>query len=272
MGRALEVICGQVTAPSTTLAAWTMNTGNSLTVRSTRPEARIHLLTAWGANQGDGELRIVSPRLHDNVNCLRFALEGGEGPNLLVDPMFKQRLYPQDALVVTQSGSATCGDIELGAMLFYYEDLPGVDARLASPEFIRSRMQNLKTVPTTLNSGTTGNYSGEQTLVADFSELKANHDYALLGYTFNTSQIFSTIRIRGNDSGNLGIGMPAFEGSEMLASNWFEWLSTRSGLPCIPIFQSANGTNILVDVHCSENDANPNVNFLFAELGPTAAV
>lgn len=266
MGRAIEVICGQVTAPGTTLTAWTVNTGNSLTIRNTRPEARIHLVTAWAANQGDGELRIVSPRLHDNVNNIRLALEGGEGPFPLLDPMFKERLVPQDTLTVTQSGSATAGDIELGALLVYYEDLAGVDARLASPDFVKSKMSHLKTVPTTIDTGTTGNYSGEQTLIADFSELKANTDYALLGCTFNAAQTFGTIRIRGNDTGNLGIGMPAMGDAKEVLSYFFVWLSERSGLPCIPIFNSANGSNILVDVHANENDANPNINFLFAEL------
>ena len=268
MGRAIEVLCGQVTDPDTTFTAWTMNTGNSLTIRNTRPESKIHLMTAWALNQIDGELRIISPRLHDNVNNLRFAIEASGGWGLLIDPMFGERLYPQDTLVVAQTGSSTAADIELGALLLYYEDLQGVDARLATPAFVKSKMRFLKTVPVIINTGTAGDYSGEQTLVADFSELKANTDYALLGYTLLATAPLNTIRIRGNDTGNLGIGMPALQRKSDFTSRFFIWLSERTGLPCVPIFNSANGSNILVDCHANEVDANPTISLIFAELMP----
>lgn len=264
---ALEVLCGQTTTAGTVMTAWTMNTGNSLTIRSAPIESKVELLTAWSLMQEDGELRIVSPRLHDNVNNLRFAIEASGGWGCLIDPMFAERLYPQDVLVVNQTGSATGGDIDCGALLIRYENLSGVEARLFSPQQVKSRKRFLKTVSNVINSGIVGNYSGEQTLIADFSELKANTDYALLGYSILTTVPFCTVRIRGSFSGNLGIGMPAVTNDARWTAQFFVWLSERSGYPCIPVFNAADAANILVDVHGNEVDSNPTINFLLAELG-----
>lgn len=263
MGRAIEVLTGRSTAPGTTFTALTVNTGNSFTVRSTGESSPIHLLTAWGNHQAEGELRIFSPRMHDAVNGIRMAVDA-LAPVPLLDPMFPQRLFPQDVLTVQHTGSATAGDVETDALLLYYHDLPGVDANLVDPDFVRAHMIHMLGVNAVFTASTSGDYASEQTMVADVDNLKANTDYALLGAS--TTIPVGTIRVRGSQTGNLGIGMPGNALLPHVISNFFVWLSERSGLPCIPVFNAANRTNILVDIVNNEVSAAPIVTFYMAEL------
>lgn len=270
MGAALEILCGQVTAPDTTLTALTMNAGNSLTVRNAPISSKPKLLTAWVDVQLRGLLRLRSPNLHDNVQGLRFGTIASEVQPLL-DPMFMQPLIPQDTLVAELSGSATAGDIESAAMLVHYDDLPGIASRLFTASDIKGRMKRLVTVENTLAFGTAGGYSGEEALNAEFDLLKANTDYALLGY--NVSPIAGQtvgeclcVRYRGEATGNLGIGGPGTDSDRWLTNRWFVYLSERTGLPCIPVFNSASRAAILLDGHQDENGVDVLVTTIFAEL------
>src|SRR6266487_656652 len=129
MGRAIEMLIGFVTAPSTTFTALTMGAGNSLTIRNCPFDKRVLLLQAWTDSQGAGVFRVRSPKLHDNVQGIRLATVISEVKPLLPWPSL-QPLFPQDTLVAELTGSATAGDIESGCMLVYYDDLPGSDARM----------------------------------------------------------------------------------------------------------------------------------------------
>ena len=160
-------------------------------------------------------------------------------------PISPQKLIAQDTLVVEQTGSATSGDLEEVGMLIYYADLPGIESRFISPEDLKSKMINIMCVENTLALGTSGDYSGEEAINSEFDQLKANTDYALLGY--NVSVICNAVRWRGSDLGNLGIGGPGNAANKFLTSRWFIWLSQKTGIPLIPVFNSANKNAILVD-------------------------
>lgn len=267
---AIELLCGQVTAPDTTLTALTMNAGNTLTVRNAPLTSKPKLLTTWVDVQLRGIWRVRSPNLHDNVQGIRFGTIASEVQPLL-DPMFYQPLIPQDTLVAELSGSATAGDIESAAMLLHYDDLPGISGRFISPGDLKSRMKRLVTVENTLATGTAGGYSGEEALNAEFDLLKANTDYALIGY--NVSPIAGqtvaeclAVRWRGEATGNLGVGGPGTDTDRWLTNRWFVWLSERSGLPCIPVFNSASRAAILLDAHQDENGIDVLLTSIFAEL------
>ena len=268
---ALELLTGFVTAPDTTQTALTMAVGNSLTIRNAAPDAQVKLLTAWVDKQLRGILRIRSPKLADGVQGLRFADVASEVQPIF-DPMFAQRLYPQDTLSVDLSGSATGGDIETACLLIYYPDLPGSGARLFSPADIKNRMTgNIFSVENSLATGTAGGYSGEEAINADFDLMKANTDYALLGYLLSpvagqTVGECACVRWRGVDTGNLGVGGPGTDTDRWLTHRWFVWLSERTGLPLIPVFNSANKGGILVDAAQDENGLDVIVNSIFAEL------
>lgn len=262
-GAALEIIAGQVTAPSTTQTALTMGSGNSLTVRNAPYESRARLLQAWADVQGAGILRLRSPRMHDNVQGIRLDTVVSE-PKPLLPWGVAEVLTPQDTITADLSGSATAGDVEGAALLIYYDDLPGIDANLATFEEIASRIVHTVTVENTLALGTAGGYSGEESIMAEFDLLKANTEYALLGYLVDAECL--CVRWRSADTGNLGVGGPGDEGARELTSSWFVKLSREYGIPAIPIFNSANKGSILLDGMQDENGADVTVTSILAEL------
>ena len=83
MGKAFELIAGFVTAPSTTFTALTMATGSSLTVRNAPLGSEVRLLQCWSDQQTAGNIRIRSPKLHDNVQGIRLFSVASE-----VEPLF----------------------------------------------------------------------------------------------------------------------------------------------------------------------------------------
>lgn len=265
MGRALEVLAGQSTAPSTTFTALTMAAGNSLTVRNAPLDSMIKLIQVWGDNQTAGTLRIRSPKLHDMVQGIRVAVSASDVAPLL--PLgASQRLIAQDVLTVENTGSATAGDLEGAALLVYYENLPGSDARLAKWADIMPRIVNLVTVENTLALGTGGGYSGEEALNAEFDLLKANIDYALLGYIVSAECLL--VRWRGADTANLGVGGPGNETLRHVTADWFKRLSLMLDLPLIPIFNAANKGGILLDGVQDEVGTDVTLISIFAELSP----
>ena len=263
MGAALEVIAGRVVAPGATLTPWTVNTGNSLTIRNAPLDRRIYIVQAWAVNQAAGILRIRSPKLHDNVQGIRLRVTAARGFPLFPSPVM-QTVTPQDVLTVEQSGSATAEDVEMGALLIFYEDLPGIDARLMRAEDVLPRVKHIFTVENTLTVGTTGDWSGEEAINSEFDLFKANTDYALLGYRVSTR--CGTVRYRGADTGNLGVGGPGEPELNWLLGYWFVHLSQTYALPTIPIFNSANKQGILIDAHQDENGTAVTVTSIFAEL------
>jgi hypothetical protein len=74
------------------------------------------------------------------------------------------------------------------------------------------------------------------------------------------------VRWRGVDTGNLGVGGPGTDLLKELTQKWFIWLSERTGLPCIPVFNSANRAGILLDASQDENGLDVIVNSIFVEL------
>jgi hypothetical protein len=269
MGKALEVISGRVTAPGAVFTAVTMAAGNSLTVRNAPLDTDVRLLQAWADNQAAGVLRIRSPKLHDNVQGIRFDIKASD-PTPLMPAMYAQKLISQDALIVEMTGSAVGGDIEQFGALLYYANLPGSDARLATPAEVLSRVAHVVTVENTITTGAGGGYTGEEAINAEFDLLKANTDYALLGYHVDVE--CAVVRWRGADTANLGLGGPGTADHDDLYSQWFVWLSDMYALPLIPVFASANKGAILIDVVQDENAAAVTVTSILAEIGPTPAI
>src|SRR5439155_1845243 len=263
MGLALQVITGFVTAPSTTFTAWTLASGDSLTVKNTEVSRNVYLLNLWTDQQTAGNLRIRSPKLHDMVQGIRVFSPASEVRPLLPWGVM-QKLYPQDVLTVEQTGSGTSGDIETGCLLVFYEDLPVQSARLFTWEQIRSKIVNIFPVENTLSLGTAGGYSGEEAINSEFDLGKANTDYALLGYLVSAE--CAMVGWRGVDTGNMRVGGPGNELEKELTREWFITLSKMTGLPTIPVFNWSNKGGILIDGVQDENGTDTTVTSIFAEL------
>jgi hypothetical protein len=260
---AIELVSGFVTAPGTTETNITLCSGNSLTIRNSAEGSKVHLLSAWTKVQTAGILKILSPRMHDNVQNLRLPRLAGKSVPLLPEG-FKQICYNQDTLRVLMTGSATAADIETVSLLLHYEDLPGAEARLATWDQIKDRIKNYISVPVSITTVATGDYGGEVAINSTYDLMKANTDYALIGY--ETTALCSSVRWRGIDTGNLGVGGPGGILDFYRTAEWFKKLSDEWGIPAIPIFNSANKSGILVDATTDENATATVVYSTFAEL------
>lgn len=260
---ALEVITGYVTAPSTTETILTMASGNSATIRASSPNAGIYLIDTWAKSQTAGIWKIRSPRSHDNVQGLRFRTTVAE-PRSLFHYAMSYKLYAQDTLLLSLSGSATSGDIEQASCQIYYEDLPGANGRFITPEAMNARLCNTMSCEVAITGGSAGGYSGAVLLNSSFDLMKGNTDYALLGYDINL--VGCTLRIYGQDTGNLGIGMPATAKTKETTSTYFIDLSKQLGRGLIPVINSSNKSNTYVDIACDENGGAYVANLIFAEL------
>lgn len=263
---ALQMVSGYVTAPGTSsFTGITLASGDSLTIQAADPTKKNLLLQSWAYVQADGVQRIKSPRLHDNVDGIRMYVNASTIVPLL--PMgVPQPVTPQDTLAVDAEGSSTSGDIESHCLLLYYESLPGIAARLITPAQLAQKFDALMGADQALTAGTSGGYSGEQKVNADFDQFVANADYALLGAISDSD--LAAVGIRGPDTGNLRVGIPLFSSQPEVSRDWFVRLSNAYGLPLIPVFNAANKALTLVDVVNNENALSPNITLFFARLKP----
>lgn len=265
MGTALDTISGFTTAPGATLTPWTLAVGDTLQIRNSNPAKQTLLLEGWSYNQVAGTTRVRSPKLHDNVQGIRFAVP----PNSVdfnLPYAINQILYPQDLLIVEMTGSATAGQIESGSLLVYYEDLPGVAGRFVAPQDLVKRGVNVVNVEIALTPSATGGYSGQLALNSQFDLLQANTDYACVG--FLTSARCATVSLRGPDTGNLRCSGPGEPSKRDQTCQWFWFLSQRTGIAMCPVINSANKQGTFCD--CVQNQAAGalTVNWIFVQLAP----
>lgn len=267
MPPALDTVISSGTAIGATLAATTINAGDSFTVKNASLQSRVWLVNYWADMQAAGQVRIRSPKLHDNIDALRSRTRINNLEPLLPYGV-PQLLYPQDTEIVELAGSATAGDIESVVQLLYYEDLPGQQARLFSPDALKPKIKNLFGNRLAITVGSTAAYSGARAINADQDLLKANTDYAVMGMTSDLR--VSAICLRGPDTGNLRVSVPGWadvNGSMRRGAWFFRELSFWYNLPLIPVINSANKGASQVDVMGDENGGTANITVWLAELG-----
>lgn len=262
MGKAIELITTQVTAPGAAFVPMPAVSGDSLTIRNSLVKAQ--LLHLWSHPQGSGILKITSPLLHDTTNGLSFH-HGGTNESHISPGSFRQFLEPQDTLQVQWTGSAVAGDIEQAHLQIYYPDLPGVDGRFIAANEVVRRLITLFSLRLSLSPGTSGGYSGAEAINSDSDTFKANTDYAILGASMSISGTQAAIGVRSPDWGNLRVGIPIV-GAASSAANYFMDLAEATGLPLVPVFNSSNRAQTLVDLACNENGTGVGLSLLLAEL------
>lgn len=259
---AMEVISGHI-ANLATLTNLTMNTGDSLNVRSFDGSKRAWILNTWALVTAAGITEIHSPRMHDNVHAIRARIAANQAQPLLPLQM-PQRVYPVDALTVQLAGDSTGGRIQPQSLMMYYEDVPGLASRLMKPADVYARMVNIYAVETTLTAAATGDYSTAVAVNANFDQFIANTDYALIGYVVDAA--CASIHWRGADVGNVRVGGPGVNNLVHLTAEWFVRISDELGLPLVPCFNSQNKGGILLDCLMSQAAGTFNVSSIFAQL------
>lgn len=261
MGTAFEVLTGR--RASATVGAVTANTGDSFTVRSFPFESGAWIEGMWIHSNEGTTYRVRSPRLHDNVQALRYRGVADVVRNFLTDEQ-KQLLFPQDQLVVESAGASAAQ--HNNALMVYYNDLPGIQARLAMWDQIAPLINNLVSVEVTVAAPTTaGDWSAGTAITNDFDLLKTNVDYAVLGYT--TNRAVGAVAIRGSDTGNLRVGGPG-DVEPIETRNWFVSVSRAMDTPHIPVINAANKDNTLAFVADRVTGTATIVTLNMAELGP----
>lgn len=267
MPRGLELIAGFVNSPGATLSTVTFSTGTSSTVRGTDTTKGTWLLSAWAFNATAGELRITSPRLHDQVQGIRNRITAAYTAPLICgynNGGYAQRLYAQDQLTVQLSGGAS--EFDCAALLVGYDDLAGVAGRFIDQPTLKKNGINIVTVEVTVTGVTSGNFGGSVAINSSFDNLIANTDYAIIGGMVDTRGC--AVRVSGVDLGNLGCGFPAEPSIREQTMNWFQALSLAFNAPYIPVINSANKTATTIDVQTNSAGGTYIVNLQLVQLAP----
>ena len=264
MPAAMDIIASSGTQINTTLAATTIESGDSFTVKNAALSSDAWLVQAWAYNQVAGMMRVRSAKLHDNVDAIRARVQASIVQPLLPTGVM-QKLWPQDTLIVELAGSNVAGDIEFVVLQLYYADLPGQAGRFQTADYVKGRMKNLVGVRSQITLLTSGAYGTAKALNADADLLKANTDYAVLGMT--TDKRVAGIFLRGPDTGNLRVGVPGELTPIEDFSCWFRNLGLSYNLPLIPVINSANKGATLIDCLADKNGGTANITVWLAELG-----
>lgn len=268
MGRAIEIVGGFAAAPGAVLTTLTPGTGQSFTVRGTDTSKGTWLLNAWAFNTTAGELRIISPRLHDQVQGIRNRVTAAFVPPLLPGPHtdgYAQRLYAQDNITVQLSGGVGA-EIDNAGLLIAYDDLGGVSGRFIDVPTLVKVGLNEVTAEVTVAAVITGDWGGAVAINSTFDNLIANTDYAILGGLVDTRGL--AVGITGVDFGNLRLGFPAEPTLRQMTNNWFQQLSVDFAAPYIPVFNSANKTATIIDVMTNDAGGAYVINLALVQLQP----
>ncbi len=268
-GPAIDTVTSTGTAIGASLAATTIAPGDTFQVKNLNGNSAAWMLNCWAKNQAAGEVRIRSPKMHDNVDNLRNRVQSG-----LVFPLMplgvRQRLFGQDVMVVELAGSAVGGQIEDVVQMLYYEDLQGQAQRLIDVPTLLQRMsladggQNVLTARLAITCATTAGYGGALALNANADLLKANTDYAVLG--MDSDLRVAAITIKGPDTGNLRIPVPGELTIQHIWPEWFRRLSLAFGMPLIPVINSANKGATFIETVSDQAGGTANVRVYLAQL------
>lgn len=264
---ALETVGAFATAPGAAFAAMAAVTGDSLRIRDSKSSWLVDVL---GHRQAAGSVRITSPLLHDNVVGITHQLPTGR---FWLQHAFPQPLTPQDTLTLQAIGSATAGDIENNALQVYYEDLAGVQANLITPDELKKRAIEWFCPRTTITTAGTQGWTGTVAITALDDALKANQLYAWIGCTESSAvNNCGMLGMVSPDWGNLRIAAPFNQGGGAAHStDYFVQLSSRMNMPCIPVFNASQKSNILMTVLGNENAEAVTVGLNLVRIKPVGA-
>lgn len=269
MGRAMEIVAGFATNPGATLTTLTPSTNTSFVIRGTDTAKMTWLLQTMAFNATAGELRVTSPRLHDQVQGIRqrvtAAFAGPLAPGSS-NAAIAQRLYAQDNLTVQLSGGGA--ELDCAALLVAYDDLAGVAGRFIDIPTLKKSVINLVTAEVTVTAVATGNFGGAVAINSSFDNLIANTDYAIMGGMTDTRGC--AVGITGVDLGNLRVGFPCEPSIRDETANWFVKLSSAFNQAYIPVINSANKAATTIDVQTNGAGGTFIINLIMAQLAPNS--
>lgn len=258
---AIEVVTGRVVNPGAAFTALTVNTGQTFSVRDFPDSMPAYLEGVWTQQATAGQVRVRSPRLHDDTQGMRFIAPAATVRNFLADEA-EQKLFPNDPLRFEMTGGAA--ETDSAALLFYYRDLGGVAARLSTWEELKPRIVDIMGQEVDVAGPVTaGDWSAGVAVNATNDNLKADTDYAILGYGVSAECL--ALAVSGTDTGNLKVGGPA-PADPLETRDWFVSMAKRHGTPHIPVFNSNNRGNTLVSIARNTAAGTVNTHLVLARL------
>lgn len=251
----------------------TANAGDSLAVANFN-NGGAKILEAWAIDSDSvAEIQVVYTRpeaTHDQSHGFRVMIPaltpGGAAvvaAHNLLPGYGTVDLYKSDTPTV--SVTTTAADDFLYSWVTLYDDLPGVSSVMCSWDYIRQHQKSIVGIRCdAVASATPGAYGAQRAINADDDRLHANTWYAILGASVQTQ--VTTISMLGPDWGGQRIGLPA--GALDLRSNmWFVEQSVKWGnLACIPVFNSNNKGNVLLQIADGEASTSPKIDVEMYEL------
>jgi hypothetical protein len=277
MGLALETILGyngNLTG-TTTFDNLTAGANATFTVRSFVDGSNAYLEDVYASDDDSiFQLSIRSPRMHDQVKGLLLAgtnlstsNEQVFTPQSLLPGRHVQRLYSTDVLTVQANGTAA--DVFNAAFNVRYDNLGGIAARLVTYEQIQPLIVNTLGILTSpVPSATAGAWGAGYVFNSGDNRLKADTDYAVLGYT--CTRTVTAVSIVGTDTGNLYIGGPGGYSSDITA-DYFTSRAALYGRPSIPVLNSNNAGSTTVQIADILTSGTPNVTWILALLSQKIA-
>lgn len=261
MPAAYELVTGRLLNPGAGPAALGANTGQSFQIRSTPDAAPPYLLGMWGQAATAGLLRLRSPRMHDNVQGIRTVLPAATVSNVFT-PGAKTLMYSQDQLTFEIGGGGA--ETDSGSILIYYPDLGGAAGRFTTWGQVRPLIEELVTIRVTVvGPVVAGDWSPGTAINATQDLLKANADYAILGYVTGTA--CNAVAINGSDTSNYMVGGPG-PIDPLETRDYFVMMSEATGYPMIPVINQANRGSTLAHVALNTAAGTVEVDFFAGRL------
>ena len=274
MGRALVLTTASKanTTGGTFADTLTANSGDSLAVANFN-DGQANLLEMWGNDSTsvmEGQMIYTRPQsTHDQSHGFRFqnaSLLAGSAAKVGAQEYLPGKvgfqLYKSDTAVVQVT--STAADNCAVSYNILYDDLPGAAGVFISPaqaDQLQNSIVGINVAAVT--SATRGAYGASRAFNTDDARLHANTWYCICGYTLQTPVM--TVSLIGPDWGGQRIGCPA--GSiQIESSSWFLDQSVKWGKAMIPVFNSNNKGNILVQSCDTSTSTSAQFDFQLVEL------
>jgi len=267
MGYGIETVLAFLSDAATATAQdMTPGLTQSFNIRATAGGSAPVTCEAVMANFQDiGELRVRSPRMHDDVNGIRFLATAGN-PEIAALEAFTHPLYSQDTLIVEAvfTAAPVATHISIAGLQIYYQDVPGIQANYRHWAEVQPQIVDYLAVPVIpTSSATAGNWGTGVAINSTVDVFRANTLYALMGYLAPTGT--GLWSILGVDIGNLQVG--GLMGINPVDSRrWFYWMDANNAGPSIPIINSQNKGTTLVQVADQTASTARTITLLFARL------
>lgn len=240
MPRAIQTIAGFTTAAGAGTNIVTPAAGDTFAVPSLNPGTLGRLNNLWAKGAVADFIRVRSPRMHDPNQGIRVQIGTTQSTDLLPWEV-SERLYSSDTPTVEIDSTGAGSSVILA--IYDYDDMPGVNPRLASLADIQSRVIHISGTEVDVTSGAIGTWGAGVALNANFDNFEAGADYALLGYTCSVA--CAGIAITGQDTSGLKTGGPGIA-DPYRTSRFFLDMAELTGRACIPIIAANNKQSTLL--------------------------